>query len=145
MRKYPYFKVVFGFLLCPVISTALMFFFALFYLENFYNKDEPLLYFLALMSVVSLGAVLFYGVPAILVGVVSSLLKLHKGFNEVLFLLLLGGCAAYAWGPLIEFLFPRNRAEPFPGVLWHSSVPFILGASSSFLISLWVLPKKIKE
>lgn len=142
MRKYPYYKVIFGFLLCPIISTVLILFFALFYLDGFYNKDDPFLYFLAIISVVSLGSVFFYGVPAILVGVISSLLKLHKGFNEVLFLFFLGGCVAYAWGPLIEFLFPKNRVEPFPGLLWHSSVPFLLGASSSFLISLWVLPKK---
>lgn len=145
MKKYPYFKVFFGFSLCPVISTTLIFSFAFFSFENFYNRNESLLFYLALVSVVSLGALVFYGLPAVFLGMVSSLFKLHKGFSEVLFLVLLGGCNAYAWGPLIDFLIPTGRAEPFPGLIWHPSVPFLLGAISSFLISLWVLPKKLNQ
>lgn len=142
MRKYPYYKVVFGFLLCPVVAGIAFTLFAFGYdLTNKVILEVSMAYMgFAVIFVVS--GLFFYGIPAVFLGVVYSFLRLHKGVKEYLFVFFMGGGVSYAWGPLINFLFPTDRVEPFPGLLWHSSVPFFLGAGSSFLISLWVLPKK---
>jgi len=142
--KYPYWKVIIGFILCPGIAGALsgiVMVFSALMREQGNTKLNGIIDYLGVLLltplVTGLTGLLFFCVPALIASLIYAALRLHKGWLAYAFVALLGGCAAHFWVPVIWGAHYNN---------WTAfdllNIYFALGASSSLLMALIVLPRK---
>lgn len=87
-QDYPYWRVIIGFTLCPALVSVFMFLVDV--VDSVFIRRDSLLsweqmYYLPLMLVVSLGALAFYGVPALTLALIYATVRLYKSFVSYVF------------------------------------------------------------
>lgn len=140
--KYPHIKVIVCFSFCPFYVS---FFVAVitFLIFTFFGEHDKKSWFEYSLS--SLGFIfgatgfgMEFFVPAFILSIFYSLLKVKKTTLGVLFVFMMGGLGAHLWSYIV--FFPKN-AGLFPGVFIPSS-GFLLGFLSSLFAGLVFLPKR---
>ncbi|MGE8360412.1 hypothetical protein [Pseudomonas sp.] len=130
---YPFKKVVIAFALCPALVGVFIFTYfataALLSPTADMNAAEAVFGMLGFGALSALVAELFYGVPAFLLALVYASCKLQRCVQHVCVVCLAGGVAAMGWGELL----PLGSDALVNG---------FLGATTSFLIALYALPKR---
>lgn len=142
MIRYPRWRVFFGFLLCPSIAGLGLAVFLLVESVLFQSKSIGSLYaHLGLLFLLTIGPLLFYGVPAALLGVLCSFLGLYKGWRSCVFAFVAGGVFARVWGVIIDTMSRHDEGFPYiPGLDEYTLA--LLAGFSSFFVSIVVLPQK---
>ncbi|WP_164461321.1 hypothetical protein [Alcaligenes faecalis] len=150
MKRYPYWKVGLGFLLCPgiggIISAAV---------GSYYQVIDPEISWLAAVGffIATSPVFIFFSVivnipPAFVLSIVLLFFRPYYSFLKLIFIALLGGVLSFFWG---EYLSPGNEGVGYWKAVSKNwlTLPFIsaflLGAISSFLMALWILPKRSEE
>jgi len=142
MKSYPRLRIFIAFSLCPSLSGFLFSIF--FLLASIFNiggnrqyLDIPIPQFLlvtiSVLLITGIMAVVLYGIPAVAAAAVYLWLKPYKNWRGFLMVVTIGALSAYLWriiGPLDE---PRPMAS------------LGLGAVTSFIMALLVLPRKTDE
>jgi hypothetical protein len=151
MKAYPYRRVLVGFSLCPgIVGLAFGVEMAIYSLakessaENFWYVVDGFFIFPLLFIVCAL---IFYGIPAFLLAVIYTLLKIKKNLAGFIFIIICGGLGAFLWAtriwpkpdPEIKSVIAAVNAL-FSG---HFIEYFFLGAISSILMGLYVLPREV--
>jgi len=142
MKPYPRLRIFIAFSLCPSLSGLLFSFF--FLLDSIFRLDgnrqyvdmpipQLLLGTIAVLLITGLAAVMFYGIPAIAAAIVYLLLKPYKGWRGFLMTATIGALSAYLW----RVIGPLDEPRPMPSLG--------LGAVTSFIMALLVLPRKTNE
>ncbi|UYY88730.1 hypothetical protein [Alcaligenes sp. SMD-FA] len=147
MKGYPYWKVGLGFSLCPGIAGIIMALVLTYYAVLDPKVDGISVLGVAVGSsfVMALTAIVINIPPAIALAVIYLALRLYRSWQSYLLVAFLGGCGAFFWGAYIS---PINRGKGYWQAIAESwlSTPFasafVLGAISSFVMALWVLPKR---
>lgn len=144
-QDYPYWRVMIGFTLCPALVSVFMFLVDA--VDSVFIRRDSLLsweqiYYLPLMLVVSLGALLFYGVPALILALIYANVRLYKSFVSYFFVSFSGGGGAHLWGWGINYL-NSGEAHDFPYLPGLGTYgPFFLAATCSLIMAYFVLPAK---
>ncbi|RUO31127.1 hypothetical protein [Aliidiomarina soli] len=144
---YPSFRVIVGFLMCPLLSGMFLFLTADFY--NFFSNGTPTLihesglFGFWLYCVLGIFGLLLFGVPAGLLGGIYTHLKLYRKLASYVLVFFLGGGGAHFWAYLL-FALPRSDSEIsdlFDFSTLNHFLFFALGAFSSLFVAYFVLPK----
>ncbi|EPC00177.1 hypothetical protein L861_14705 [Litchfieldella anticariensis FP35 = DSM 16096] len=142
--KYPSWRVIIGFTLCPA-AVALFIMSAVMFLGLLFEQDmrdgwwETFGGLPAILLLTSLTALYLFGVPAFLLAVLYSLMKLRKSLQAYLIVFVAGGSGAQVWTWL-----PVTTASSDEGLFGFPSA-FFMGAVSSLIMAFFVLPKHEKE
>jgi len=142
MKSYPRLRVFIAFSLCPSLSGFL--FSIIFLLDSIFKFDgngkyvgmpipQLLLGTIAVLLLTGLVAVVSYVIPAMMAAIIYVLLKPYKDWRGFLITVTIGALSAYLW----RIIGPLDEPRPMPS-LW-------LGAVTSFIMALLVLPRKTKE
>ncbi|WP_164461324.1 hypothetical protein [Alcaligenes faecalis] len=130
MSPYPRWRVFLSFLLCPVLAGP--FIGVWLALSGSQPGDEAWVVLVGSMAgalLAALNALVFYGVPALLLALLYSVVKPRKTWRSVLLITLLGALIALLWNMFV-----------FPGLKdWASA---LLGGGTSLFMSLWALPEQ---
>ena len=130
MSPYPRWRVFLSFLLCPVLAGP--FIGVWLALSGSQPGDEAWVVLVGSMAgglLAALNALVFYGVPALLLALLYSVVKPTKTGLSVLLITLLGALTALFWNMFV-----------FPGLKdWASA---LLGGGTSLFMSLWALPEQ---
>lgn len=139
-QAYPYRRVIIGFTLCPAMVSATMLV-GLF--EHIFLHPSPLhpwwVYLVVMLPVAGV-ALVFYGVPALLLALLYAAVRPYKSLSAYILVFLAGGLGAHLWGPLVNYLNPGQTFLTFPGLGPYG--PFLLGATTSLVMAYLVLPKR---
>ncbi|KVX03812.1 hypothetical protein LQZ44_06465 [Alcaligenes nematophilus] len=130
MSPYPRWRVFLSFLLCPVLAGP--FIGVWLALSGSQPGDEAWVVLVGSMAgalLAALNALVFYGVPALLLALLYSVVKPTKTGLSVLLITILGALTALFWNMFV-----------FPGLKdWASA---LLGGGTSLFMALWALPKQ---
>ncbi|AYR19086.1 hypothetical protein [Alcaligenes faecalis] len=147
MKGYPYWKVGLGFSLCPGIAGGIMALTGIYHavLDPDINGLSVIGFVAVTAFLMAFTAIVINIPPAIFLAVIYLALRLYRSWQNYLLVAFLGGCGAFFWGAYIS---PINRGKGYWQAIaenWLSTPfasAFVLGAISSFLMALWVLPKR---
>lgn len=130
MSPYPRRRVFLSFLLCPVLAGP--FIGVWLALSGSQTGDEVWVVLVGSMAgalLAALNALVFYGVPALLLALLYSVVQPTKTGLSVLLITLLGALTALFWNMFV-----------FPGLKdWVSA---LLGGGTSLFMTLWALPEQ---
>lgn len=130
MSPYPRRRVFLSFLLCPVLAGP--FIGVWLALSGSQTGDEVWVVLVGSMAgalLAALNALVFYGVPALLLALLYSVVQPTKTGLSVLLITLLGALTALFWNMFV-----------FPGLKdWVSA---LLGGGTSLFMTLWGLPEQ---
>jgi hypothetical protein len=145
-QAYPCRRVIIGFTLCPALVSVFM------VLGDISNSIFLQGYSLpgweaypVFMLVVSAVALMFYGVPALMLALLYAAVRPYKSFGAYVFVFLSGGLGAHLWGLLINYL-NSHSTQDFPGLpgLGPYGI-FFLAATTSLVMAYIVLPNQAKD
>ena len=140
--KYPHLKVIVGFGFCPLYVSFFFAVIAFLTFTFFGERDEKSWFEYSLSSLrfifVATGFGMYFFVPAFILSIFYSFIKVEKTTVGVLFVSMMGGLGAHLWS--YAAFFPKS-ADLFPGVFIPSS-GFLLGFLSSLFAGLVFLPKR---
>ncbi|MFD1745761.1 hypothetical protein ACFSE1_09840 [Rhizobium helianthi] len=125
---YPKIRVFWYFSLCPAVAGFFLYLWLLF--QNLGASDflsADMVIFALMLPVASLAAMLFYGIPALILAWIYTLFELRKRPHDIFIVSLAGGVAAFSWSHLVPL-----PMEPL--------LCFVCGAGSSLLMSFLALP-----
>lgn len=152
MNKYPIFRVLVGISLSPAVIAC---FFGIFAMVSAFEDHQNRLGFfgsvwfgIAFTFVAILVAEFLYFVPAFLLALIVVIFKSRKRLVNLFFISFLGGVFSVLWSGIV---FSKNDIGL--SVFFQDSIVspkffssyfgvFSWGGISSFLMALWVLPKR---
>ena len=150
---YPRIKVFVSFSFCPSVGGIIVFFFfvASFLFSGQTNEIKSIISVsFEMLKVVFLFAI--FGqficcIPAIILAWLYSYLRLYKSLKSILFVSIMGGLGATGFAIAYRIFTQNDYGELFSerGLYLGATYIFLLGAISSFLVGLLVLPKRPKE
>lgn len=145
MNKYPYWKVIIGFTLCPAVVGVLLG--IAFFLEAVTSHKStdpnPLLIGVATSAVMALVAVALGLVASLPLALLYATLKLRKGLMAYVLVAIAGGIGAF----LVVRMIGLGEKEYIQAVAdaWmtrHFWGAFLTGAVASLTMAVLVLPKR---
>jgi len=150
---YPRIKVFVLFSFCPAIGGIIVFFFVVVspLFSGQIDAIKPIISDLfSTLKVVFLFAIVgqfICCIPAIILAWLYSYLRLYKSLKSILFVSLMGGLGATGFAIAYKIFTQNDYGELFSerGFYLGAIYIFLLGAISSFLVGLLVLPKRLKE
>jgi hypothetical protein len=155
MKPYPYWKVLIGFSLCPgIIGLVLGLYVGISVVIDIAitkgameHIDSILWVFFITPIIFVLGAVIFFGAPAFLLAILYALLRVRKKIIDLIFVFICGGLGASVWA---MYIWPkpdpgiRSVIDAINGLFSGYFIGyFFLGAISSILMGLYVLPSEV--
>lgn len=143
-QAYPYWRVIIGFTLCPAMVNVAMLvgLFEHIFLQP--SSHHPWWIYLVMMVPVTGVALVFYGVPALILALIYASLKLYKSFGSYVFVSLYGGIGAHLWGVAVNYL-KSHKEYVFPYLIFPGLGPygpFFLAAALSLIMAYIVLPPR---
>lgn len=151
-KSYPHFRVVLGITSSPALSGLLM---GLIVLARAVSKghEMPHFWYWLIMLLPFIGiSITWYGVPALLLGLIYACLRLYRTPPSLLLVTAFGGTGALAWSvlvralssePLFKITFDANSFPHIPAM--NDIVIFVAGAVCSALMGALVLPASISR
>ncbi|MEJ5863619.1 hypothetical protein [Pseudomonas farsensis] len=138
---YPRGKVITGFVFSPALmGLALVLGDLVASLVTTGTTEEPSFYF-NFGTLFMLFGLLYYGLPAGLIGVMCVVLRLRRTLAALAGLSLVGAAVGYGWDQLLRILIDTDRAIPTLPVLEHAT-PTVLAAGVSLVMGFLLLPRK---
>lgn len=141
--SYPKARVILGFVVAPALTgLTIVLCDLLFTLVSAGPLREGEFYYTFGLLFMVFG-LLYYGLPAGLIGVACAVLQLRRTLCVLFGLALTGAIVGNLWGQLLASLIDTDKAIPTLPVL-ASATPTVLGACAALTMALLLLPPALR-
>lgn len=138
--SYPAVRVILGFTAAPSLAGLAVVMGDLLGTALTGRPLQDLMYYYGFSLLFMAGALMFYGLPALSIGVGCVVLRVRRSVRGVAGVTLLASALCHGWALLLASQMGLPLTIPMlPGL--GAATPMVLAGCSALLMGLWVLPK----